>query len=187
MRRGHPPPRPRSQGSLPFLGPLPARSSPGPTEPTCHSGLAGPTERGLLFWVRVAQAPARDGCKPLHVTGNGYQVTSGSPERTRLCLKWSRDLWTKLQELKSQLGFPASPPGGRIIPAKSFLLGRGSAAWVTALRLLHSAHPTPITTPGQQLQASRARFSCMQILTLPLNTWEGFSTCPSILRLGSPS
>lgn len=106
---------------------------------TSHTvaGLAGPIERHLLFWARVAQAAVHGGCKLRHITGNVYQIIPGSPERRHLCPKWNRDLWTQLQDLKNQLGFPASPPGGRIIPGKSFLLGRGS----TTIQLCTLPHP----------------------------------------------
>lgn len=78
----HPPLCPLPQaGLIDFRAPLPPSSSHGAIHLERSSGLAGPIERRLLFWARVARAPAREGCKPPHVTENVYQVTPESPER----------------------------------------------------------------------------------------------------------
>lgn len=73
---------------------------------THSSRLAGPIERCLLVWARVAWAPAYGGCKPPHVIRNVHQVTPRSPERRYPCLKWSHDLWTQLLELKKTIRLP---------------------------------------------------------------------------------
>lgn len=82
---------------------------------------------------------------------------------------------------EKQLSFPASPPGGKIIPGKSFLLGRGSLClglYPEVSPSGSSPHPCHLT-PWSVVQAFWLSFPCIEILTLPLNIWEAFSRFPS--------
>lgn len=127
FRLSPPPTPPPLPGLPPLLGPfLPAP----PVRPhTLHTAEDWQTLWSGVFysgqgWHRCLQVEAASLPVSLGMCIKSHQVSREEAP----CLKWSHDLWTRLQELGNQLGFPASPPGGRIFPGKPFLLGRGSTA-----------------------------------------------------------